>query len=163
MEGIAEKANLETLSSHILTQYPNVDLQRIKSLRNQYWNATKHYYQRDNRTARDDDELMASFSDKANDAVLFMGWLDYMQVTGILPVEVQVFQVWWYATNPDKMDPNVDPTPYQSLFPEIPNKSRAEQKRLLRYVSEKYRLDVRLLADPRTERGPLSPSNREAS
>ena len=28
---------------------------KIKSLRNQYWNAIKHFYSRDNKTARDDE------------------------------------------------------------------------------------------------------------
>ena len=43
---------------------------------------------------RDDEALMAAFSDRRNDAVLFMGWLDYLNFVGRLPVEAQVFQVW---------------------------------------------------------------------
>ncbi len=90
---------MPTLSSHILETFPDVDMRKVRALRNQYWNAIKHYYQRDNKTARDDEALLADFSDRANDAPLFMGWLDYMQLTQRLPVEAQVFQVWWYATN----------------------------------------------------------------
>jgi len=130
-------------------------MRKIRALRNQYWNAIKHYYKHDNSTARDDDALMAEFSDRTNDAVLFMGWLDYMQLAKTLPVEVQVFQVWWYATNEDKMHPDSDPTPYRSLFPGIGTVERFEQKRRLRRTVEKYRDNRDMLADLRTEQGPL--------
>ena len=51
-----------------------------------------------------------------NDAVLFMGWVDYMQLAQKLPIEVQVFFAWWYATNPKKMNPGADTTPAQVFF-----------------------------------------------
>jgi hypothetical protein len=83
IEGLATEANLPTLSTHILQTFPDVDMWKIRALRNQYWNTIKHYYKRDNATARNDEALMADFSDRANDAPLFMGWLDYMQLTGL--------------------------------------------------------------------------------
>ena len=98
---------------------------------------------------------MADFSDRANDAPLFMGWLGYMLLTERLPVEVQVFQVWWYATNEDKMNPHSDPTPYRSIFPGIGTVARFEQKRRLRRAVERYRRNREILADKRTEQGPL--------
>ncbi len=153
MEGLAEEAGPDTLSSHILATFPDVDFAKVKRLRNQYWNAIKHFYKADNRTAREDEELMADFSDAANDAVLFMGWLDYMQREARLPVEVQVFQVWWYATNESRMAPHVDPTPYRTIFPGIAGEDRKEQKRRLARVVEKYRKDKAILADPKTEPG----------
>jgi hypothetical protein len=155
MEGLAQQAGLETLSSHILATFPDVDFAKVKRLRNQYWNAIKHFYKADNKTAREDEGLMADFSDRANDAVLFMGWLDYMQRESRLPVEVQVFQVWWYATNEGSMAHNVDPTPYRSIFPDIARQDRQEQKRRLARVVEKYRRDRAILADPKTEPGRL--------
>ena len=155
MEGLAEQAGLETLSSHILTTFPDMDFAKVKRLRNQYWNAIKHFYKPDNKTAREDEELMADFSDRANDAVLFMGWLDYMQREARLPVEVQVFQVWWYATNESRMATGVDPTPWRSIFPDIAAQDRKEQKRRLARVVEKYRKKDTILSDPRTEPGPL--------
>lgn len=155
MEGIAEQAGLDTLSSHILATFPDVDFAKVKRLRNQCWNAIKHFYKPDNRTARQDEDLMAGFSDSANDAVLFMGWLDYMQRAGKLPVEVQVFQVWWYATNEERMAPGVDPTPYRAFFPDISSQDRKERKRRLARVVEKYRRNQAILSDPKTEAGPL--------
>jgi len=155
IEGIAEHANLPTLSTHILATFPDIDRAKIVRLRNQYWNALKHFYARDNKTARDDEELMADFNDTKNDAVLFMGWLDYMTVAKRLPVEVQVFQVWWYATNEGRMNPQADPTPWRRAFPGIASVPRHEQKRRLRRALEKHRKDKGILADSRTELGPL--------
>jgi hypothetical protein len=155
MEGLAEQSGLETLSSHILATFPDMDFAKVKRLRNQYWNAIKHFYKADNSTAREDEALMADFSDRANDAVLFMGWLDYAQREARLPVEVQVFQVWWYATNESRMAPHVDPTPWRTIFPDIAGQDRKEQKRRLARVVEKYRRDKAILADPKTEPGRL--------
>ena len=155
MEGLANYNDIATLSSHILQVHPGIDIAKINRLRNQYWNAIKHFYTHDLKTARDDEELMASFSDEKNDAVLFMGWLDYQLLTKRLPVEVQVFQVWWYATNEQRMNPDTDPTPYRTLFPDILKFDRGEQKRRLKRVTEKYRDNKEILADPRTEQGRL--------
>jgi hypothetical protein len=157
MEGLAETKGISTLSTHILETVPDIDMRKIKALRNQYWNAIKHFYARDGKTARDDEALMADFSDRANDAVLFMGWLDYMMVTGKMPLEAQVFQVWWYATNESRMNPDGDPTPYRSIFPGITDHSRDDQKRRLRRAVEKYRKNEDILRDPRTEPGSLLP------
>ena len=156
MEGLAEHYSLPTLSTHILETHPDIDIAKIRKLRNQHWNVIKHFYSRDNKTARDDEALMASFSDFANDSVLFMGWLDYMNVTKRLPIEVQVFQVWWYATNEEKMNPDSDPEPYRSIFPGIMGNERSEQKRRLARAVEKYRRNAEILADPRTEVGSLA-------
>ncbi|MGO8390549.1 hypothetical protein ACC760_07305 [Rhizobium ruizarguesonis] len=155
IEGLAEQADIPTLSTHILKTMPDIDYKKIKRLRNQYWNAIKHFYQQDGKTARDDEELMADFSDGANDCVLFMGWLDYLLLTKRLPVEAQVFQVWWYATNPKSINPAVDQTPWQSVFPGIEMQPRQEQKRRLRRTVEKWRNNAEILRDHRTEPGAL--------
>jgi len=61
MEGIAQAANLPTLSTHIVSAFPDVDMRKVKRLRNQYWNAIKHFYSQDGKTPRDDEELLADF------------------------------------------------------------------------------------------------------
>jgi hypothetical protein len=155
MEGLADYNDIDTLSSHILETHPHMNMAKIKGLRNQYWNAIKHFYDRDNKTARDDEELMAGFTDEMNDTVLFMGWLDYQLLTKRLPVEVQVFQVWWYATHEKSLTPDVDPTPFRNVFPDIMNFDRGERKRRLKRATEKYRDNKEIFADPRTEQGRL--------
>ncbi len=160
IEGLANSNDIPTLSSHILQTHPSIDISKVYRLRNQYWNAIKHFYTRGNQTARDDEGLMEGFTDEKNDAVLFMGWLDYQLLTKRLPLEVQVFQVWWYATNEQRMNPNTDPAPYRKVFPGIMNCDRIEQKRRLKRVTEKYRNDKEILADPRTEQGRLVTSSK---
>lgn len=155
VEGLAESSQLPTLSTHILATFPEVDFRKVKQLRNQYWNALKHFYKQDGKTARDDEALITDFADTANDAVLFMGWLDYLMLAKRLPVEVQVFQAWWYATNEGRMNPAADPEPWRSVFPGIATLPRTEQKRRLRRAVEKYRRNPALRADPRTEDAPL--------
>jgi hypothetical protein len=130
---------------------------KIVGKRNEYWNAIKHFDSNaKKRTVREgDDALLARFSDQDNDAPLFAGWLDYHTVTRRLPIEVQVFQAWWFALNEDKLAPHVDPTPFRTLFPDIGRADRAEQKRRLRRKIESLRRNRKLRADPRTEQGPL--------
>ena len=153
IEGLADYNDIPTLTSHILQTQPGINIAEINRLRNKYWNAIKHFYSRDHKTARDDEELMAGFSDEKNDAVLFMGWLDYQLLTKQLPIEVQVFQVWWYATHEQSLTPGTDPMPFRTVFPDIMRFERAEQKRRLKRVTEKYRGNKEILADSRTEPG----------
>ena len=79
-----------------------------------------------------------------------------MMVRKRLPIEVQIFQVWWYAIYEDKLNPWTDLDEIRQMFPKVRNEPRKdeprkEQKRRLRRVVEKYRDDRKLLADPRTE------------
>ena len=158
IQGLADQQGLPTLTTHILKHFPEVDLAEIYRIRNRHWNAIKHFYNRDNKTPRNDEELMTNFSDTNNDAVLFSGWLDYQLFTKRLPVEVQVFQVWWYATNEPKMNPRVDPTPFRTAFPNIMSCDRHEQKRRLKRSVEKYLKVPALLRYPMTEQDPLIPN-----
>src|SRR5215207_2376901 len=146
MEGLTERAELPTLSTHILSTMPNLDRGKLVRLRNRYWNAIKHFYAQDKKTVRDDEELMADFTDAANDAVLFDGWLKYLTLTKRLPFEVQVFQVWWYALYEGSMSPEANPTPWRQTFPGITSDPRREQKRRLRRAIEKFRRDKKILA-----------------
>jgi hypothetical protein len=68
-----------------------------------------------------------------------------------MPVAAQVFQVWWYALNEDKVSEDADFSVFRTAFPDIVQQDRAEQKRRLRRKIEKYRNDKKLLADPATE------------
>ena len=68
-----------------------------------------------------------------------------------MPIAAQVFQVWWYALNEDKLSDDADVSIFRSAFPEIMKADRPEQKRRLRRKIEKYRDDKNLLADPATE------------
>jgi hypothetical protein len=68
---------------------------------------------------------------------------------------VQVFQLWWFSLNEEKLAPGADLHTIRALFPDIMRDGRAEQKRRLRRTVEKYRDNAETLADPRTEDNPL--------
>ena len=150
VEGLAEAHGEEPFAMHILKDQPYMDRKAIRRKRNQYWNAFKHFFDLKG-LPREDEDLLAQFSDINNDVALFVGWWDYMTVQKRLPVAAQVFQVWWYALNEGKLSPDADFEVIRTAFPDIVQQSRAEQKRRLRRSIEKYRRDKALLADPATE------------
>jgi hypothetical protein len=151
IEKVAEAQGNKVFATHIMSTQPQMDRGKIKRLRNQYWNAFKHYSDF-NGLPRDDAELFARFDDTVNDSSLFIGWWDYQSAAqGRLPVAAQVFQVWYYAVYEEKLAPDADFARIRQLFPDIRGKDRGEQKRRLRRSVEKYRKDQRLLADPQTE------------
>lgn len=150
IEGIAHLKGIEPFSTHMLEEHPHLNFARLKGIRNQYWNAFKHLIDLKG-VVRDDEALLSSFDDTKNDAALFVGWRDYHAVAGAIPIEVQVFQVWWYALYEKKLSPGTDFEQIRAVFPGIGSDERSEQKRRLRRAVEKWRRDSKLLADPRTE------------
>ena len=154
IEAIATTNNVRPFSTHMLETVPDIDIGRIRFLQRQYWNAFKHLNDR-NRELRDDDATLAAFNDSKNDAALFTGLHDYFAVTGRLPLPAQVFQLWYFAMNEEKLASGSDLGVIRTLFPEIMKADRREQKRRLRRTVEKYRDDAGTLADPRTENNPL--------
>ncbi|MGY2920549.1 hypothetical protein [Bradyrhizobium sp. USDA 3262] len=154
IDKIASFAAIPTLSTHMLETVPDLDIGKLRRLQRQYWNAFKHMEDRGGEP-RDDADTLAAFDDTKNDAALFVGWWDYYAVTGRLPLPVQVFQIWWYALNEEKLAPGTDLDTVRSTFPGISSCSRTERKRRLRRAVEKYRNDPATLNDPRTEVTPL--------
>jgi hypothetical protein len=151
VEGIARLKGIEPFSTHALQEHPHLDLARLRGIRNQYWNAFKHLSDRGG-GVRDDEPLLTKFDDTKNDSALFVGWRDYHSITGTLPAAVQVFQIWWYALNEDKLGPDSNFDAIRRVFPRIGFAERSEQKRRLRRTVEKWQKDRVLLSDPLTER-----------
>jgi hypothetical protein len=150
IEGIANASGKEIFSTHILETHPHMDRGAVRRARNQYWNAFKHFEDR-NGLQRNDEELLGRFGDTINDNSLYIGWWDYLSLQKRLPVITQVFQIWYYAIYEERLGPGTDVTPFRKVFPGIQQQDRVEQKRRLRRVIEKYRKDAKLLADPATE------------
>lgn len=155
LEGVGQVKNVEVLSALVLKLNPEMKLGKVVRLRNQYWNAMKHFYENDKKTVREDAELLADFSDVQNDTVIWEGWHDYQALTGTLPVEAQVLQVWYFAINEDKLAPKIDKGPYRQIFPNIRSDHRTEQKRRLKRACEKFSKDRQIMAHPKTEQRPL--------
>jgi hypothetical protein len=153
IEYYAEKAGAQTFTSHIMKTYPDLDIASIKKLQRQYWTAFKHATR--GGKERDDEDLLARFTDEQNDAALFIGWYDYEKATKTMPIEAQVHQSWYVALHPEKLDPKRSTKPYEALFPNLLNKSRNKQKRMLNKLIAKARAAKKMMRSSRTDARPL--------
>ncbi len=155
IETLVKQENTEPFSTHILETQPHLDVGKLRRIQRQYWNAFKHMSQKSG-APRDDTELLNAFDDSKNDAVLFIGWWDYNALQKRLPIAVQVFQVWFYALNEEKLATGTDLKPIRSIFGDIARVNRAEQKRRLKIVVDHYSGDDGLKKHKMTENLPLS-------
>jgi hypothetical protein len=155
IESIADVENVQPMTAHILETMPDLDIKELRRIQRLYWNAFKHMTQRKGEM-RDDAAILAAFDDRNNNATLFVGWRDYQAVTQKLPLPAQVFQMWWYALNEEKLAPDANTAVIRQAFPDIAKAGRREQKRRLRRAIEKYRNDPVVMNDPHTEVAPLS-------
>jgi hypothetical protein len=155
-EHLTRKAGEEPFSTHALLTFPDLDRGKIRRLQNQYWNAFKHAQTRDD-TEREDSHLLEHFEDDVNDHTLFVGWYDYALAVRALPIEAQIFQAWYFALYPEKLNPEVDTTKYQRVFPPmLPSKSRADQKGALRKVISSFpKENPEVMKHPQTDARPL--------
>lgn len=154
IEAVAHLEKIEPFSTHILRTQPQLDLGKVRGLQRQYWNAFKHMTSRKGEV-RDDSETLAAFDDTKNDVALFIGWWDYQSLVNRLPIAAQVFQVWFYAMNEEKLAPGTDVGSIRAIFGNIVDVDRAEQKKRLRLVVEHYSTDKNLIGNPLTEDIPL--------
>ena len=74
MEGLAETQGDEPFAMQILKTQPEMDRKAVRRMKNQYWNAFKHFFDMKG-IPREDEQLLAKFSDVNNDVALFIGWL----------------------------------------------------------------------------------------
>jgi hypothetical protein len=153
-EHLTLKAGAEPFSAHALATFPDLDIGRVRRVRNQYWNAFKHATTREG-LDRTDQELLERFNDETNDHTLFVGWYDYALGSGTLPIEAQAFQVWYFARYPEKLNPDVDTSPYKRLFPNLSSLQRSAQKRALRDAIAAFRNDPEIANHPMTDLRPL--------
>lgn len=153
-EQLARSVGTAPFIEHVLRTKPEMTERRYYELARQYYNAFKHYTTRSGRS-RHDQDLLAAFRDQDNDALLFIAWTDYLKAEGALPIEAQVFLVWFYAMHPEKMARRSDGERFVGVFPALSSLSRAEQKAALSDEIVHARLDRTVMDDPRTDRRPL--------
>lgn len=103
---------------------------------------------------RDPSAVLAEFDPKAVEAVMFLAVEDYIRLFKKSPLQLQVFQAWYLATNEGKIDKlHRDRVLLATnlLFPDIGVASRVEQLRMGRSTLETALLDPELLNDKSTE------------
>jgi hypothetical protein len=111
-----------------LATFPDLAVKDLRRVRNQYWNAFKHATSLGG-LDRADEELLERFTDEVNDHALFVGWYDYVLAAGTLPMEAQVFQVWYFALYPDKLNADIDAASYRRVFPNLSSLGRLPRRR----------------------------------
>lgn len=153
-ETLTRRAGEEPFSAHSLEVVPDLTQRSLREMRNRYWNAFKHAMDRSG-TDRRDEEIIANFDDLKNDHVLFVGWYDLALAAGKMPIEAQAFQAWYFAKFPEKLAEEVDPAPYQALFPQLDVLSRTDQKARLREAILESRMNAEVMEDEKTDRQPL--------
>jgi hypothetical protein len=153
-EHLARQAQQEPFATEIMATFGDLEIGDIRRIRNQFWNAFKHATTLSGQT-RADEELLANFDDRQNDHALYIGWYDYMMAVGRLPIEAQVFQVWYFALYPEKLAPDVSPTPYIEFFPAMKETDRTERKRRLRGAIAWAKQQPLYIDDDRTDNMPL--------
>lgn len=152
ISGMARLQGLHHTEAFISDANPALSRKELVGMQNVFWNAMKHFNDTKG-VPRDDEHLLSTFSDIHNDAHLFHGWFDYSQVVGRLPLEAQVFNMWFLATIPEFAAH--DRALLDNLFPGLRVAERHRQKQLLRIVIEDVRRERLVEEDPRTEEMPL--------
>lgn len=98
------------------------------------------------------EKQLAEFADDVNDHALFIGWYDYMEAVGTMPLEAQVFQLWYFSKYPERLNPQRKDDIELAFFgADLRTIPRAEQKKRMQVAIEKYRKVPELINDPHTD------------
>jgi hypothetical protein len=98
---VAQKGQAALFESRSGT-FRDLDETQFRRLRNQFSNAFKHATTHKGKE-RDDRKLLGRFNDLQNDHTLFVGWYDYANAAKRLPLEAQIFQVWYFSLYAEKL------------------------------------------------------------
>lgn len=104
---------------------------------------------------RDSKQVLAPLPDSLVEGVLFLAVEDYIRLNRRSPVQFQVFQLWYLAKHPNKLDAAVANEVLDGVagaFPELPSLSRDSQLALGVQMLAEAAGDHDLANDPRTER-----------
>jgi hypothetical protein len=153
-ERLAEKAGATTFARHARATIPDLTIGTIRKLRTQHWNAFKHATT-SNGKDRDDTHLLTDFKPDDNEHWLFIGWHDYGQAGLAMPVEAQVFELWYFARYPEKANPAADLSHVHFIFPALLECSRGRQQSRLIAECRKARKNRAWMAETLTDPRPL--------
>ena len=88
---LGDKIGVDTLL-HEYAANRGITLQDAVGKADQFANFMKH-------ANRDPQAVLEEFSDEDNDHILMIACKDFVQITGGLPIEAQIFEAWWYAAH----------------------------------------------------------------
>ena len=146
-EALCKHEGKETFRQHVLKATKNQDQKRLHKLIIGHRDFFKH-------ATRDPYSLIHDFSDELNEHILLFALEDCARVTGKMPIEAQVFQMWYFAIHPEKLSDEARfywAPKTEVVFPDINEKTRYEKKKLLKQVLEKNLKNESLIKDPKTD------------
>jgi hypothetical protein len=142
------KTGIDSLSVQTRLNVPEgKDLKR-NYINSPYRNFFKH-------ADNDGDQTLSPLPDSQVEGVLFLAVEDYIRLNGRSPVQLQVFQLWYLAKYPEKLDAAIAGELMEevaSAFPGLPSLSRDAQLALGAQVLAHAAEDEELANDLRTER-----------
>jgi len=103
---------------------------------------------------RDPEQSLEGLSPSHVEGLLYLAVEDYIRLNRRSPVQFQVFQLWYLAKHPDKLDPSVAAELKRTLteaFPDLPAKSRSDRVSAGADTLARALQDEEVLRDPRTE------------
>jgi hypothetical protein len=148
LDTLSERNNTESFFDHASAANPSLTKMDYYAAANLYRNAFKH-------CDRKDESVTGQFDDQANAHLLFICWFTYANLCGKLPVEAQIFQVWYFnveshrTSNTNIVELSVE------LFGDLKAVDQSERKSRLQKIVADYLGDEELANDPRTETCPL--------
>ena len=151
MEFYAEKVHGKSFMNVLIETHPHVDVEQLRRDRNAFWNAFKHARGHGKRGERDDETLLAEFDEEMNVQALMLGWTDYGNATGHMPIEAQVFQVWAFARKPPPTKTDRLADGCCRMFPRLDKVGMREQKRRLKAKIAEIRTEWRWMGHPKTD------------
>ena len=101
--------------------FPHLGAKEVHSAFSIYKNAFKHM-------DRDDTAALSAFSERENDALIFVACTDYARLCRRFPLKIHVFTAWFYAVYRDEIGSPLSPGHFADVFPGIERASRSEQK-----------------------------------
>jgi hypothetical protein len=151
---LAKNTSCPTFNDHIQATFPEKSLKDIHKLRNQFWTPIKHSRDKSGAPFEFPDAL-EGFDDQTNDHTLFVVWHDYSNAGFPLPLETQLFQVWYFGLYPEKLRDDKGAISSRKIFGHLAGLTRSEQKSRLRQVIAKCRGDEEISKNPKTDTRPL--------
>lgn len=140
-------SNIESFSVQARQNIPQGKDLRRNYVNSPYRNFFKH-------ADSDPQDTLPPLPDSQVDGVVFLAVEDYIRLNQKSPTQFQVFQLWYIATNPAKLDPDVASEVLagaDEMFPGIIQLSRNQQLAEGARMLHRAATDGGLLADPRTE------------
>lgn len=145
---LCRKSGIDSFSIQARENIPEGKDLKYSYINSPYRNFFKH-------ADSDSEKTLAPLPDSQVEGVLFLAVEDYIRLNKRSPVQLQVFQLWYLAKHPEKLDAAVAGEMMEhvaSIFPGLPTLSHDAQVALGAQVLAHAVGDKELANDPRTER-----------